>query len=161
VDDAPPAVPTTPACAAAAAGAGRARASHAGQAGRTGPSGAGQLGRPHDKHARRPAERSGPRARCGPQRRWLGGGRGAGWWAGTQAARPRVEARAHGPGWPSGPRGGAANGLGGVVWAFLLLIHFSFLFSLSFVFTSSDLISSSSTNSQMRRIHNKQIHQSK
>jgi hypothetical protein len=38
---------------------------------------------------------------------------------------------------------------------------FCFLFSLYFVSISSDLISSSSAIPQMRRIHNKQIHQSR
>jgi hypothetical protein len=44
---------------------------------------------------------------------------------------------------------------------FLFIYLFIFLFSLSFVSISFDLISSSSTNSEMRRIQNKKIHQSK
>jgi hypothetical protein len=46
-----------------------------------------------------------------------------------QAARPRGEARAHGPGWPSGPGGGVRPMGWGGAWFGLFLyvfIHFSF-----------------------------------
>jgi hypothetical protein len=63
-----------------------------------------------------------------------------------------------------GEAGWAARGKGGG-WAsfyFLFIYLFIyFLFPLSFVSIPSDLISSSSTPSQMRRIHSKQNRQSK
>jgi hypothetical protein len=74
---------------------------------------------------------------------------------GDQGARAGVAER---------PRKGARPMGREVAWSglfFIYLFIFLSLFSIYFVSTSSDLILSSSTNSQMRRIHNKQIHQSK
>jgi hypothetical protein len=56
-------------------------------------------------------------------------------------------------------RQGKGRGLGLFLFHFYLFIYF--LFPLSFVSIPSDLISSSSTPSQMRRIHSKQNRQSK
>jgi hypothetical protein len=60
-------------------------------------------------------------------------------------------------------RYGKGRGLGLFLFPFYLFIYLFiyFLFPLSFVSIPSDLISSSSTPSQMRRIHSKQNRQSK
>jgi hypothetical protein len=75
------------------------------------------------------------------------GGEGAPSWAAGRARGKR--------GGPLGER----EGVGPLFISFFLFIYF--LFPLSFVSIPSDLISSSSTPSQMRRIHSKQNRQSK
>jgi hypothetical protein len=110
VDDAHPGVPTTPACAAAVAGAGRAQAPHAGPAGRAGLWSAGQLGRPRNQQAHRPAEWSGPRhVRASPRAACAGVGQqggSVGPHAGWGSWEPRPGMRG------AGPRGGG-GGAGG------------------------------------------------
>jgi hypothetical protein len=110
VDDAHPGVPTTPACAAAVAGAGRAQAPHAGPAGRAGLWSAGQLGRPRNQQAHRPAEWSGPRhVRASPRAACAGVGQqggSVGPHAGWGSWEPRPGMRG------AGPRGGGGGGRG-------------------------------------------------
>jgi hypothetical protein len=85
---------------------------------------------------------------------------------------PAGEAADGGEGAPSWAAGRARGKRGGPLWeregagplfiSFLFIYLFIyFLFPLSFVSIPSDLISSSSTPSQMRRIHSKQNRQSK